>query len=98
MQLGSAASARAELAATVSYEKTSGNTPHIFSLEAIPGAVDFGGPTGPSSVGENIIFADGSFLYLLGNAWSGSQHNAKHATLIQVATKLYHRVHGHPAG
>lgn len=98
MQLGSAASARAELAATVSYEKSSGNAPHIFRLEAIPGAVDFGGPSGPSSVGENIVFADGPFLYLLGNAWSGSQHNAKHTTLIQAATKLYHRVHGHPAG
>lgn len=97
MQLGSAASARSELAANLSYEKTSGNAPATFHIRAIPGAVGFGGPSSGGG-GENIIFADGPFLYLLGNAWSGSTHNPKHAALIAAATKLYHRVRGHPAG
>jgi hypothetical protein len=98
MQLGSAASARAELAATVSYEKTSGNAPESFRVKAIPKSFGFGGTNGPGSGGENVTFADGPFLYLLGNAWSGSTHNPKHAALIAAATKLYDRVHGHPAG
>lgn len=90
MQLGSAASARAELAAEVRYAKL---TQLTFRVSTIPGAVGFGG-----SGGENIVFADGPFLYLVGNAWSGSTHNPKHTALIEATTKLYQRVHGHPMG
>jgi hypothetical protein len=70
-------------------------------VSAIPGAVGFGGGpgAGQSGVGgENIVFADGSFFYLVGNAWSGSTHNPKRAALVRAATKLFKRVHGHPAG
>lgn len=97
MWLGSAASARAELAANLSFEKTSGNAPATFHIKAIPGAVGFGGMS-TGGGGENVIFADGPFLYLIGNGWSGSTHNPKHAALIAAATRLYERVHGHPAG
>ena len=90
MQLGSAASARAELAAEVRYAKL---TQLTFRVSTIPGAVGFGG-----GGGENTVFADGPFLYLVGNAWSGSTHNPRHAALIEAATKLYQRVHGHPIG
>jgi hypothetical protein len=91
MQLGSAASARAELAAEVRYAKAY-QAPLTFRVSAIPGAVGFGG-----SGGENIVFADGPFFYLVGNAWQGSPHNPRHAALIEAATKLYQRVHGHRA-
>ena len=92
MQLGSAASARAELAAEVRYAKAS-QAALTFRVSTIPGAVGFGG-TG----GENVVFADGPFLYLVGNAWEAqSTHNPRHAALIEAATKLYQRVHGHPA-
>ena len=92
MQLGSAASARAELAAEVRFETTY-HAPLTFRVSTIPGAVGFGG-----GGGENIVFADGPFLYLVGNAVLGSTtHNPKHAALIEAATKLYQRVHGHPA-
>jgi hypothetical protein len=92
MQLGSAASARAELAAEVRFETTY-QAPLTFRVSTIPGAVGFGG-----GGGENIVFADGPFLYLVGNAVLGSMtHNPKHAALIEAATKLYQRVHGHPA-
>jgi hypothetical protein len=92
MQLGSAASARAELAAEVRYEKAY-HAPLTFRVSTIPGAVGFGG-----GGGENIVFADGPFLYLVGNAVLGSTtHNPRHAALIEAATKLYQRVHGHPA-
>ena len=64
-----------------------------FRVSTIPGAVGFGG-----SGGENIVFADGTFLYLVGNAWAArSTHNPRHAALIAATTKLYQRVHGHPA-
>lgn len=92
MQLGSAASARAELAAEVRYETTY-HAPLKFRVSTIPGAVGFGG-----GGGENIVFADGPFLYLVGNAVLGSTaHNPRHAALIEAATKLYQRVRGHPA-
>ena len=93
MQLGSAASARAELAAEVRYAKAY-QAPLIFRVSTIPGAVGYGG-----GGGENIVFADGTFLYLVGNAWgAASSHNPRHAALIEAATKLYKRVHGKPAG
>ena len=98
MQLGSAASARSELAAEIRFEKAQGQTQETFRVGAIPGAFGFGGHHGSSGGGENIVFADGSFLYLVGNAWSGSTHNPRRAALIDAATKLYTRVHGHPAG
>jgi hypothetical protein len=97
MQLGSPASARAELAAEVRDEKAQGQTAETFRVSAIPGAVGFGGSFANSG-GENIVFADGSFFYLVGNGWSGSTHNPRRAALIEAATKLYKRVHGHPAG
>jgi hypothetical protein len=92
MQLGSAASARAELATEVRYEKAT-QALLTFRVSTIPGALGFGG-----SGGENIVFADGAFLYLVGNAWAArSTHNPRHAALIAAITKLYQRVHGHPA-
>lgn len=98
LQLGSAASARAELAAEVRSDKTQGFAVNTFRVGAIPGAVGFGGSNGNSG-GENITFADGPFVYLVGNAWTGSPtHNPRHAALIEAATKLYRRVHGRPAG
>jgi hypothetical protein len=98
MQLGSAASARAELAALVRFEKAQGQAQETFRASAIPGAVGFGAGNGNPFGGENIVFADGSLFYLVGNGWSGSTHNPRHAALIEAATRLYKRVHGHPAG
>jgi hypothetical protein len=98
MQLGSAASARSELAAETRFEKAQGHAKETFRVGAIPRAFGFGGSNGSSGGGENIIFADGTFLYLVGNAWSGSTHNPRRAALIDAAIKLYTRVHGHPAG
>ena len=93
MELGSAAAARAELAAEVRYETTH-QAPVTFRVSTIPGAVGYGG-----GGGENITFADGPFLYLVGNAWqTPTTHNPRHAALTEAATKLYLRVHGHPIG
>ena len=99
MQLGSASSARAQLAAEVRFEKAQGQAQETFSVHAIPGAVGFGSsnPNGTSGGGENVVFADGPFFYLVGNGWSGSTHNPRHAALIEAATTLYERVRGHPA-
>jgi hypothetical protein len=102
MQLGSAASARAELAAEVRYAKAQRQATETFRISAIPGAVGYGsdqGNPGNYMGGENIVFTDGPFLYLVGNAWSGSSQtrNPRRTALIEAATKLYQRVHGHPA-
>jgi hypothetical protein len=97
MQLGSVASARAELAAEVRYAKAAGQAPVTFPVKTILDAFGYGGTSGGNSGGENIVFADGPFLYLVGDAWTGSTHNPRHAALIEATTKLYQRVHGHPA-
>lgn len=102
MQLGSAASARAERAAEVRNAKAQGQATETFRISAIPGAIGFGadqGNPGNYMGGENIVFTDGPFLYLAGNAWSGSTQtkNPRHAALIEATTKLYKRVHGHRA-
>lgn len=94
MQLGSVASARAELAAERPSFETQGATQ--FSVKTIPGAVGYD-LTGPSGNGENVLFSDGPFLYIVGYGWYGPARNPKHAALIDAATKLYSRVHGHPA-
>ena len=97
MQLGSAASARAELAAEIGDAKAAGQAPLTFRVSAIPGAIGYGGTNGGNSGGENILFADGPFLYLVGDAWAGSKTNPYRPALIGAAARLYKRVHGHPA-
>jgi len=103
VQLGSVASARAELAAEVRSAKAHGQATETFRIGAIPGAVGFGadqGNPGDYMGGENIVFTDGPFLYLAGDAWSGSTQtrNPTRTALIEAATKLYKRVHAHSAG
>ena len=103
MQLGSAASARAELAAGVRHFQTRKAPPKstctAFSVAGIPGARGFhlGGTDSPYE-GDNIEFADGPFLYLVGEGWKRGMKNPPPRTaLIAAATKLYKRVHGQPA-
>ncbi len=94
MQLGSAAAARAELKADLAADKARGGAFSTFSVPAIPGARGY-----RVSGGENIYFADGPFLYLVGQGWSSTAaHPPTRAGLITAVTTLYRRVHGHPAG
>jgi hypothetical protein len=88
MELGSAGSARAELAAYVRFFRGFSR----FPVETIPGAIEFLGRHG-----VNVAFADGPFVYLEGSGWNGKAHDPTHSALIAAATKLYLRVHGHPA-
>jgi hypothetical protein len=91
MQLGSAASARAELAA----QKRLVFRGFIrFPVKTIPGAVGFRGRGG-----ENVLFADGPFVYLVGYGWFEKPLTPpRHSALIDAATKLYTRIHRHSAG
>jgi len=98
MQLGSAASARAELTVDFAEGKANGGSFAAFSVPAIPGARAYR-VSGGGSAGENVLFADGPFLYLVGQGWSSADtHTPTRAGLIAAATTLYRRVHGHPAG
>jgi hypothetical protein len=94
MQLGSDASARAELAAELRFYE--GRLAQTFRVKTIPGAVGYGF-SGSGEGGENVLFADGPFLYLVGYGWIGNARSPRHSALIDAATKLYMRVHGHPA-
>jgi hypothetical protein len=102
MQLGSAAWARAELKVDLTENKTQttagGGSFSAFSVPAIPGAKGYR-VSGGGSVGENILFADGPFLYLVGQGWSsGNKNPPTRAGLITAVTTLNQRVHGHTAG
>jgi hypothetical protein len=55
--------------------------------------------SGAGQIGENVFFADGPFLYLVGQGWAmADAHAPTHAGLIAAVKRLYHRVHGRPAG
>jgi len=90
MQLSSAASARAELAANLSQWRSS-STPSAkyvpFAVPTIPGAHGFS--LGGS--GDNVIFPDGPYLYLVGDGWSGTKQAPPRAVLLRAALTLYRR-------
>jgi hypothetical protein len=101
MQLGSAASARAELKVDLTENKAQttaqGGSFSAFAVPKIRGARGYR-VSGGGTVGENIFFADGPFLYLVGQGWSSAdRHPPTRAGLITAATTLYRRVQGHPA-
>jgi hypothetical protein len=101
MQLGSAKSARAELKVDLAENKTQtrayGGTFSTFPVPAVPGAQGYR-VSGGGSVGENVFFADGPFLYLVGQGFSSADKNPPtRAGLIVAVQRLYARVHGHPA-
>jgi len=98
MQLRSAAAATAELDAEVRDLQNAKPPPTYaaFAVSGIPAARGFhlGGPSG---AGDNVQFADGPFVYLVGDGWTGNPKNRPtKANLIAAATRLYKRVHGHP--
>ncbi len=98
MRLGSPAAARAELAASLAEDKA--QNPGTFSGYSVPGIAAAGGyrVSGNGFIGENILFADGPFLYLVGEGWTvGQKHAPTRADLVAAVTKLYERVHSHPA-
>ena len=103
VQLGSAGSARVQLAADVRHwiraDRKLSFTYKAFRAGAIPGAQGFFLKGTPNElIGDNVEFADGSFLYLVGDGWvPGTKKTPPRAALIRAAGKLYARVRGHPA-
>ena len=101
-QLGSPVSARAELATTFGDYKAqnvaSGGSVSQYAVPGVIGALGYR-VAGSGHVGENILFADGPFLYLVGEGWAaGDKHPPTRAQLEAGVRRLYERVHGHPAG
>jgi hypothetical protein len=102
MRLGSPASARTELEASLNKYKredtANGASFSPFAIKGVPGARGFE-LSGAGQIGENVFFADGPFLYLVGQGWAmGDAHPPTRAGLLAAVKKLYQRVHGHPAG
>jgi hypothetical protein len=96
MQLGSSAQARAQLAAVVGDERNQSRSYEAFPLTGIPGAVGFHLLGGGSFEGDNIVYADGPYLYLVGQGWGVNvRPAAPRAALVAAAQRLYKRVHGH---
>jgi len=100
MELASPASARAALATTFHYSTLPVGGVKLlatFSDPAVPGSRGYE-VSGHGSHGQNILFADGPFLYLLGDGWlNGSTNPPTRFALLAGLTRLYKRVHGHPA-
>jgi hypothetical protein len=98
MQLRSAAAARAELTANFQYfkglDKASGGVFTAYPVPAVPGARAFR-VLGHGQVAENVFFADGPFLYLVGAGWRFADTSPPtRAQIVAAVTKLYNRVHG----
>jgi len=98
MRLGTAAAARAELAASFDKYRTQdiamGARFTPYAVPGIPGARGYG-LRGGGQAGENVFFADGPFLYLVGVGWpTGVAHPPTRTGLVAAATKLYGRVRG----
>ena len=100
MELGSPASARAALATTFHYSTLPVGGVKLLATFSDPAAPGSRGceVSGHGSHGQNILFADGPFLYLLGDGWlNGSTNPPTRSALLVGLTRLYKRVHGHPA-
>ncbi len=97
MQLGSPAAARAELAASLSEDKAQNPGYSPYSVPGIAAARGYH-VSGNGFIGENILFADGPYLYLVGEGWTVGQKDAPtRADLVAAATRLHARVRGHAA-
>ena len=95
MELGSAAAARAELAASLAEDKAQNPGYSTYSVPGIAAARGYH-VSGNGFIGENVLFADGRFLYLVGEGWTGGEKNAPtRADLVAAVTKLHERVHSH---
>jgi hypothetical protein len=99
VRLRSAASARSELTAFLADARQTANPPAstyaAFAVGSMADARGFhlAGSAG-NFEGDNVIFADGPYLYLVGDAWPKAQKNAPpRTTLVAAATKLHRRVH-----
>lgn len=64
-----------------------------FSVAGIPGGRGFGG-SGPQGSGENVAFAKGPYLYLIGFGAPSGTSLPSRAVLSAAAVHLYRRVHG----
>jgi hypothetical protein len=95
MQLGSSAAARAELAASLAEDvRAAKGKASSFAVPEVPGARGYRVAVG-GLFGDNVYFADGNFLYLVGQAWtSRDKKPPKRPALIEAVQKLYTRVHG----
>lgn len=95
MQLGSSASARSALAATFRYDTApSGGQKLVatFTDAAVPGSRGYE-VSGNGGHGANILFADGPFVYLVGEGWSDGSTAPPRSGLLAALTHLYKRVH-----
>jgi hypothetical protein len=97
MQVGSPTSARAELAATISQIKSSNvqETYPPFAVKTIPGAIGYT-LSGSGGAGDNIMFADGDYVFEVGFGLTHGTKRPARAILVAGAAKLYGWVHGHP--
>jgi hypothetical protein len=102
VRLGSAGSALSEIARELRDAADEPNRGEAtaykpFAVPGIPGAHGFSLPASDHT-GENIIFADGPFIYWIGAGWGNQVRDPPtQADLIHAANILYGRVHGRPA-
>jgi hypothetical protein len=100
MQLRSAVSAKAELAANVQDAITTNKPPNSYTAFKVRGIPDARGYylTSLGGDGDNVVFTMGPYLYFLGVGWSSKPKNTPtEAQLVAAATRLYKRIKGHPS-
>lgn len=88
----SARAAASEVAAQLRRSKASGNF-KAFGVPGIPGARGFD-LAGRNGAGQNVVFADGPYYYLVGTGWSTqTPQPPARADVVNGAQRLYRRVH-----
>lgn len=97
VQFRTANGAHADFAPTVRMlTPTTGISVGRFTVRGIPGAQGFT-TSRPGSVGYDVIFVDGQFLYDEGVVSPDPNGPPTRADLVRAATRMYRRVHGHRA-
>jgi hypothetical protein len=95
MRLASPAAARAALTSSYHVLGPGAGALPTFSDPAVPGSRGWEASASAFD-GRNILFADGPFLYLVGQAWMHGTTRPSRSAILDALTHLYRRVHSHP--
>jgi hypothetical protein len=89
------AAARANMDYAIASASRAGVKVTRFAVPAIPGAAGLSSHRSDGA-GYDVVFVDGPLFYDIGAYTPHAKQPPTAAQVLAAATKLYHRVHGHP--
>lgn len=97
IQFRTSAAARTNMTYSIATDATGGTKVTRFAVRGIPGASGLYAHRSDGA-GYDVVFVDGPFFYDVGGYTPDPRQPPTAAQVAAAATKLYRRVHGHPAG